>query len=323
MFIKLVIEKAVLTKYVFVSKKVEDFSIIGHRGYPTLFVENTIDSFDNAIKMGANSIELDICVSNDNKVFAWHDWDPDNIVAIARQIGQESYVKYRPHVPDIGSKYRKNTHELSLDEIRKNFGYKLKNSECVVISGKIIPELKDVLEWSATKEEVKTLYLDIKVPANLPYDFRKRYIDVIINEICLHIKTHSKIPEIVLLAADDKIMELIKSCIPINIHACLDVILPIGLLIDVKKFSTIKEAIKYRNTYASVGKGALQLYSWTTYQRLINHDMKYRKQNQNNIKVISWTINNKKEMESLIKMGVNGIMTDFPDILNSIYQSKV
>ncbi|MCB1188858.1 MAG: glycerophosphodiester phosphodiesterase [Leptospiraceae bacterium] len=41
-----------------------------------------------------------------------------------------------------------------------------------------------------------------------------------------------------------------------------------------------------------------------------------------NIKIHVWTINEGNEMLSLIKLGVNGIMTDKPDLLNSLLDSK-
>ncbi len=37
-----------------------------------------------------------------------------------------------------------------------------------------------------------------------------------------------------------------------------------------------------------------------------------------NIKIHVWTINEKKEMERLIKLGVDGIMTDYPDLLSEV-----
>lgn len=45
--------------------------------------------------------------------------------------------------------------------------------------------------------------------------------------------------------------------------------------------------------------------------------------NENNIKVNVYTVNNPIYMRSLIEAGINGIFTDYPDLLNEITNSKL
>ena len=47
--------------------------MIGHRGDPSTFVENTIDSAKGAAEEGADSVENDIHLSTDGKLFIYHD----------------------------------------------------------------------------------------------------------------------------------------------------------------------------------------------------------------------------------------------------------
>lgn len=47
--------------------------IIGHRGYSSLYPENTILSFRKAIEAGCKGIELDLQLSKDNEVVVIHD----------------------------------------------------------------------------------------------------------------------------------------------------------------------------------------------------------------------------------------------------------
>ena len=39
---------------------------------------------------------------------------------------------------------------------------------------------------------------------------------------------------------------------------------------------------------------------------------------QSNIKVYPWTVNSQKEMLSLANMGVDGIITDYPNLIKSL-----
>ncbi len=47
--------------------------IHAHRGARSFFPENTIEAFLKAVELGADAIELDLCVSGDNRVVVSHD----------------------------------------------------------------------------------------------------------------------------------------------------------------------------------------------------------------------------------------------------------
>jgi glycerophosphoryl diester phosphodiesterase family protein len=53
-----------------------DFLIIGHRGAPHQACENTLESFETALQLGANALELDVSMTSDQQVVLWHDWVP-------------------------------------------------------------------------------------------------------------------------------------------------------------------------------------------------------------------------------------------------------
>jgi glycerophosphoryl diester phosphodiesterase len=47
--------------------------LIGHRGYPAKFPENTLASFEGAIQAGCDMVELDVTLTRDRKVVVIHD----------------------------------------------------------------------------------------------------------------------------------------------------------------------------------------------------------------------------------------------------------
>jgi glycerophosphoryl diester phosphodiesterase len=63
------------------------FLVCGHRSSPVNEPENTIPSLERALREGANSLEVDICVTKDKEVILWHDWNPDELVALIRENG--------------------------------------------------------------------------------------------------------------------------------------------------------------------------------------------------------------------------------------------
>ena len=47
--------------------------LIGHRGYPARYPENTLASFEGAMQAGCDMIELDVTLTKDRKVVVIHD----------------------------------------------------------------------------------------------------------------------------------------------------------------------------------------------------------------------------------------------------------
>jgi glycerophosphoryl diester phosphodiesterase len=54
-------------------RKGDDFTIIAHRGASAYYPENTLPSFEGAIAMGADMVELDVQFTSDKEVVVFHD----------------------------------------------------------------------------------------------------------------------------------------------------------------------------------------------------------------------------------------------------------
>ena len=55
---------------------IREMFVIGHRGAPQHFPENTMASFRKALELGANGLELDLCLTKDRKIAVFHDPEP-------------------------------------------------------------------------------------------------------------------------------------------------------------------------------------------------------------------------------------------------------
>lgn len=65
--------------------------IIGHRGYPLKYPENTVASFLGALLYGADGIELDVWLSADGKVVVIHDPDTQRVSNVKLIVKESSY----------------------------------------------------------------------------------------------------------------------------------------------------------------------------------------------------------------------------------------
>lgn len=141
------------------------FRVVAHRGAPNLVCENTMPSFEVAAALGANAIETDICVTAapERQLVIWHDRDPDDTVAVARQTGVEGLLCI-PQVPAVGSSWRRPVGALALNELRAHYGYgPLEDGRDPTYT---IPLLAELIEWLAHNDDIHAVYLDLKLTAS-------------------------------------------------------------------------------------------------------------------------------------------------------------
>jgi glycerophosphoryl diester phosphodiesterase len=295
------------------------FLIIGHRGSPAAEVENTIPSFERALAENANALEMDICLTKDKIPVIYHDWDPDSMVAILREKGFEPYVKYKPMPPS--NDFRKPINQLTLQELRLHYHFTLKDGGNGEAAEAVIPTLEEFFNWSKDKENLKYVFLDIKVPAT------EADLVLIITEKVREFKYKYQIKfEIIHETAELEVLEAMKKNFPQN-NYLIDTDLPPGIILNPKKHSAVKIALEKKNNFALMMRPRqVTIGSWVTYRRVMKSDIKIqskiiKKSLDNAIKyLICATISEKSEMKCLVKMGINGIMTDYPSMLRTVVE---
>lgn len=296
------------------------FLICGHRGSPVNEPENTIPSLERALWEGANALEVDICVTKDNEVILWHDWNPDELVALLRESGLEPEVRYKPDFPAPFSGFRNKTSEMNLQEFRKHFNYKKKGENEAV--GAHIPTLDEFIMWLADKVKIKYVFLDLKVPPD-----EKEKLLVLLNKLDSLVKKFNPPSKFILETFNKEILEEAKRKYP-DFNYSLDVEIPPGFIFIPRLHSGVRTAIQNKNSVALILRPRqITVGNWMTYRRVMRLDA--RKKRQFNKKhpdeqinfLIGCTINKKSEMECLIKKGVNGMQTDYPRRLTNVVKT--
>ncbi len=293
------------------------FLTCGHRGSPVNEPENTIPSMERALSEGANALEVDICVTKDKEIILWHDWNPNELVALIRENGLEPEVKYKPYFPAPFSGFRNKTSELTLQDFRKYFNYAKKGESEPV--GVHIPTLTEFIQRISDKEKVKYVFLDVKVPED-----EKELVIVILDQLDSLFRKYRPSCQFIIETSSKEVLNTAKSKYPDLIY-CLDVELPPGFIFFPRLHSGIKEAIQNKNSVGLVLRPTkITFGNWMTYRRVMRYDVRKRKRfnNKNPDQQINFligcTINSKKEMDCLIKKGINGMQTDYPRRLTNI-----
>jgi len=273
------------------------FDVQGHRGARGLMPENTIPAFLIALDSGVTTIELDLAVTKDRKLVVSHEpWmnhliclDPsgnaiDSVQAMKANIYQMIYDEVK--LWDCGSKGNARFPEQQKIKIAK-------------------PLLVDVI--AAIESHIKS-YSRYEVDYNIEIKSDPRgdnvfhpspqeFSDMVVNTI----NEYLPLERVVIQSFDFRVLQYIHKQYPK---------IKLAALVENKKSIDVnlKELGFIPDIYSP---------DW----KLLNADkVKYLHtkkpdtlKNGKKLRVIPWTVNQEKDMKALKKMGVDGIITDYPD----------
>jgi glycerophosphoryl diester phosphodiesterase len=296
-----------------------DFLLVGHRGDAAHAVENTIPAFHRALERGANAVEIDLCLTRDGHVVVWHDWDPNELVALARQLGLESGKAYEPRVPRIWDAMRKPVHELTLEELRAHYGFRRRFLWFFWrrVRG-TIPTFAEFMAWARRQDRMRCVLLDVKVPKE-----RADLIEPFLAGICRELDQHPVAWTPVFMTPHEVVLKAMREREPLR-NYCLDMEIPPGVVSEPKLYSGVAAALARGLPFASVGRPVLTLGAWDLYQELIAHDTRTRNRHDRQQpdarmqRVMAWTINNADEARRLIELGIDAMLTDDPRRMRAV-----
>lgn len=267
-----------------------DFYKEGHRGTRGLMPENTIPSMKKAIEDGANFIEVDIQISQDRKVMVAHDPHINRQISLlpnGEEIPEQDVRKYLLHqMPydsirkfDVGSKYH------------PDFPQQKKIKAYIPLFGELIDSVE---QFTKENGHAPVIY-NIEVKARPDQD-----------------GVFQPVPSELI----DLVMEVVKSK-------------DIGNRFYVQSFD-VRQIQEVHNRYPGVATGFLtgnkelsleenlknigftpDIYS-PQYQ-LATKEL-IEKCHQQGMKFVPWTVNKLEDMKELKAMGVDGIITDYPNL---------
>ncbi|MBF0499343.1 MAG: hypothetical protein HQM09_04385 [Candidatus Riflebacteria bacterium] len=326
-----------------------EFLVIGHMGAPMQAPDSTIESFQTALDIGANAIETDLCFTKDEQIVFWHDWDPDSLIAHFREDGKLG-LKCKPIFPDSGDAFRRPVCELTLDEFREHYGFRLREAsgqdapppERVTYLGPTTSDepvqpnylknklpnqiltIEDFCAWAAGQDKLKRVFFDCKLTMK-----NKDMADHYFAKMVSVVSQYGLNNKVIIMETENDLIDVAKTyAVPAGIDVCHDQELAPGIIVHPSKFYTVPDAIKHDVAWAAVGKPVITLFGSSIYKSILESDLSLIDQMKDkNLAVplkglIAWTIEDPAEMQTIIKMGVRGIMTNHPDVLRQVVDSN-
>ncbi len=270
------------------SPNLKQVQIHGHRGARGLFPENTITAFIEAVKLGVRTLEMDVVISKDLKVVVSHEeW-----------LNEIFCLQPNGNAIEINSKEKYNLYNMPYAEIALyDCGSKgnpdFPNQKNSPEHKPLLSEVINAVETFTKTNNLPEVTYNIEIKSELAGDnifhpIPSAFVQLVLNEL----GTHPFNNRFILQSFDVRILQEIKK------HKS-DVV--IGLLVENK--DELQLNLKRLGFIPNMYNPEFTLVTSELVTELHNK----------NIQIIPWTVNEITDMKQLITMGVDGIITDYPN----------
>jgi glycerophosphoryl diester phosphodiesterase len=274
----------------------EQLNIQGHRGARGLYPENTVSGFIEALKLGVNTLELDVVISADQEVVVSHEaWMNADFCSLPDGAPIEK-----------GTEKTYNLYRMTYPEIKKFDCGKRGNPEFPMQVA--IPSYKPLLDEVITQVE---LYIRENALAPVSYNIELKsemkegpfnpppelFVDLVLRKLKKHLPDN----RIHIQSFDVSLLQEVRRKDP-YISIGLLVENPDDLEINLKRLGFTPQT--YSPEFVLVDESLA------------------REVHRLGMELIPWTVNEKKDMVQLISMGVDGIITDYPDRLINLVNNS-
>lgn len=286
----------------------DTFDIQGHRGCRGLMPENTIEGFIRAIDLGVTTLEMDLVISKDNKVLVSHEPYMSASICLDSS-GAEIPAQFQMNW---------NIYEMNYQQIRKfdcgskplfDFPEQLK----MVAYKPLLEEVIDTVEKYIAAKKLPKVYYNIELKGGNKYE---AYLNENKIERVKFFPKPEEFARLVLeVVREKKIVD--RTIIQSFDWYCLRAAKELEPKIKIAQLIHNSNQLAYKLNIQNLGFKP-DIYS-PEHNKVIPGMISYMKEQE--IKVIPWTVNDLERMHVLIEMGVDGIITDFPDRLIALLKT--
>lgn len=262
--------------------------IQGHRGCRGLMPENTIPAFLKAIDIGVNTLEMDVVITKDNQVVVSHDpflshemcLDPEG-----KEILEEEEMNW-------------NIYEMTYEELKAcDCGTKthtrFPDQEKMEVHKPLLSEVIIAAEAYAKEKGHDPLWYNIETKTqpqrdNIYHPEPKPFTDLLLEVIDKNGITQRT----TIQSFDVRTLQVIRQSRP-----------EVKLVLLVENEDTPEQNLEKLGFTPEV---------YSPYFELIDdHLISFCK--EKNMQLIPWTVNEKEDIRKVLDMGVDGIISDYPD----------
>jgi len=293
------------------------FDLEGHRGARGLAPENTLAAFRRAIEIGVTTIETDVGVTKDLVPVISH--NPNLVPELVRDATGQWLSAPGPSI-----------HSLTLDALRRyDIGrtnpatkYARDFPEQRASEGERFPTLRELLQLVANAPSPVRLNIETKLTPDNAGDTvdAATFVRLILDEV----RAAKLTGRVTIQSFDWRTLVLVKQLAPEVRTSCLTI--ESGGMNTMARGTDRKspwhaglDDARYRSVPALVA--AAGCGTWSMFWRNLT-PAALADAHALGLTVLPWTVDAPGDMERLIEMGVDGLITDYPDRLRKVMAGR-
>jgi len=293
------------------------FDIEAHRGGRALFPENTLLAFANALTMGVTTLELDVGVTKDGAIVVSHErgLNPD----LARDAAGVYIAP--PGIPFVQLSLA-DVKTYDVGQIRPGSAYAAQFPDQRAVPGTRIPALNEVLALvRKSGDNHVRLNIETKIDPNHPEQSPEpqRFVTLLLDLL----QAEKFSDRVTIQSFDWRTLQLVQKLAPTIPTVYLTQQTGSGATISLDKasewtagFNPADYGKSLPRTIQAAG-GAI----WSPYFGDVDAEL-IAESHGLGLSVVVWTVNKPADMARMIEIGVDGIISDRPDLLRQLVGEK-
>jgi glycerophosphoryl diester phosphodiesterase len=276
------------------SKNPDDlFDKQGHRGCRGLMPENTIPAMKMAMDLEVTTLEMDVVISKDGQVVLSH----------------EPFFNHEISTRPDGSLIKEseetalNIYQMPYAEVRKyDVGMKphprFPRQQKLATYKPLLAEVIDSVKQYAEARKTALPFFNIETKTSPASDYIYHPAPAEFVEALMKVIRDKQVEERVIIQSFDfRTLQYLHKKYPLVRTA---------MLIEDFDERGLKDQLKALGFIPTI---------YSPEHKMVTEDL-VKKCHEQNIRIIPWTVNDKERIDNLKKMGVDGIISDYPDLFN-------
>lgn len=267
----------------------------GHRGCRGLMPENTIPAMLKAIDLGVTTLEMDAVITADSQVIISHEPFFNHEITTKRDGSFISASEERNY----------NIYKMTYTQTQQfNVGLKpnphFPNQQKMAATKPRLADLIDSVEAYTRAKHLPFVAYNIETKTTpLTDDIFHPVPDAFVNLLMQVIEQKGITDRVIIQSFDVRTLQYLHQQYP-QVRT--------SLLVDEGDQKPFTEQLKLLGFTPTI---------YSPYYKLVNTSLVKQCQSHN-VKLIPWTVNDKKEIADLKKLGADGVITDYPNLFEDV-----